>query len=72
MASISGLYSAAEDRSEVSLGVTAAQVGPGAEATAGAGDHDGARRIVAGGGFERSEQLPLVARRSARSALRAG
>ena len=42
---------------EVALLGSAAQVGAGAEAAAGAGDHDSARRLVARGDLERGQQL---------------
>ncbi len=42
----------AEHGTEVTLAGPAAQVGPGAEATARAGDHDGANGLVAGGGLQ--------------------
>ena len=45
IAAIRGLYSALRTRPEVALSGPAAQVGPGAEPAARAGDHDGANGL---------------------------
>ena len=67
-----GVVLGAEDRPEVALGGPAAQVGPGAEPAARAGDHDGANGLVAGDGLESGQQLAAELARSAHSGPPAG